>query len=163
MRVFAIAGFSGTGKTGLIELLVRELTRRGFSVSTMKSSNEDIADSEGTDTWRHKLAGAEKTIFIGPESVTIRMERPPKLGEFLSSVSSDILLIEGMKEKNIPKIWCIGEGVVPDETPANVIAYYAWEGNQRGEQDSPVYQKEHISELADLVETASVELSKLEI
>lgn len=163
MRVFAIAGFSGTGKTVLVELLVRELTRRGFSVSTMKSSNEDVADSEGSDTWRHKLAGAKATMLLGPETVTIRMSRPSSLVELLSAVSSDILLIEGMKEANIPKIWCIGKGLLPDEAPAGVIAYYTWDERQRRKHDSPLYQKGHISELADLVETSSVDLSDLEI
>lgn len=162
MRTFAIAGFSGTGKTVLVELIVRELTRRGFSVSTMKSSNEDVPDSEGTDTWRHKLAGAETTVLLGPESVIIRMERTSRLRGVLSSFSSDILLIEGMKETSIPKIWCIGDGPIPDETFTGVIAYYAWESNQR-EHDSQVYKKEHISELVDLIETSSVELDELEI
>jgi molybdopterin-guanine dinucleotide biosynthesis protein B len=49
MRVFAVAGYSSTGKTTLVEALIRELTRRGYSVSTIKSTNEEIKDMKGTD------------------------------------------------------------------------------------------------------------------
>jgi molybdopterin-guanine dinucleotide biosynthesis protein MobB len=41
MRVFAISGLSGTGKTTLLERLVRELVRKGYSVATLKSTQED--------------------------------------------------------------------------------------------------------------------------
>jgi len=165
MRVFAVAGYSGTGKTVLIEALIRELTRRGFSVSTIKSTNEDIADKEGTDTARHRMSGAQTTILVGPDSMTIRLKRPSSLRESISWIQSDLLIIEGMKEKNIPKIWCIGDEKSPKELPDGVLAIYAWKDSPiyREGQIISIYTNEQISELVDLIETASVDLMEIDL
>ena len=58
-RVFGITGWKNSGKTTLVERLVAELTRRGWRVSTVKHAHHafDI-DKEGTDSFRHRAAGA---------------------------------------------------------------------------------------------------------
>ncbi|MFX0056214.1 MAG: molybdopterin-guanine dinucleotide biosynthesis protein B [Promethearchaeota archaeon] len=165
MRVFSIAGYSSTGKTTLLEALIRELTRRGYSVSTIKSTNEDVTDLEGTDTERHRLAGARSTMLVGPDSMMIRSERPSSLKAYLSSFQSDLLLIEGMKEKPIPKIWCIGKDVLPKALPDGVVAVFTWDETSSGEEGQMIsrYTIEHIGELADLIETASVDLDEIDL
>jgi molybdopterin-guanine dinucleotide biosynthesis protein B len=165
MRVFAVAGYSSTGKTKLVEVLIRELTRRGYSVSTIKSTNEDATDLEGTDTARHQLAGAKSTMLVGPESIMLRSARPASLREIISSIQSDLLIIEGMKEKDIPKIWCIGDGELPEVLPDGVLALYAWNKSPASKVGHMIsrYTMEEISELADLIETASIDLMELDI
>ena len=165
MRVFAVAGYSSTGKTTLVEALIRELTRRGYSVSTIKSTTENITDKEGTDTERHRLAGAKSTMLVGPDSIMIRSERPSSLRELLSSFQSDLLIIEGMKEKAIPKIWCIGKDALPKALPDGVVAVYTWDGVSFDEDGQMIsrYTIEHIAELADLIETASVDLDDVDL
>jgi molybdopterin-guanine dinucleotide biosynthesis protein MobB len=37
MRVFAVSGFSGTGKTALVETIVSSMTKAGHTVATIKS------------------------------------------------------------------------------------------------------------------------------
>ena len=149
----------------LVEALIKELTRRGYSVATIKSTNEDASDVKGTDTARHRMAGAKTTILVGPKTLTLRSERPSSLREILSSVQSDIMLIEGMKEKDIPKIWCIGNNELPKTLPDGVVAVYTWDKTaaNRKEQTFSVYTMEQISELADLVETASVDLMEMDL
>jgi molybdopterin-guanine dinucleotide biosynthesis protein B len=165
MRVFAVAGYSSTGKTTLVEALIRELTRRGYSVSTIKSTNEEVKDLKGTDTERHRMAGAKTTILVGPESIMIHSERPSRLQEILSSIQGDLLLIEGMKEKPIPKIWCIGKDELPKALPDGVMAVYTWDGSPIGMEGEMIsrYTMEQIGELADLVETASVDLTEIDL
>jgi molybdopterin-guanine dinucleotide biosynthesis protein B len=165
MRVFSIAGYSSTGKTTLVESLIRELTRRGYSISTIKSSNENLTDEEGTDTERHRLAGARSTMLVGPDSMVIRSERPTSLKEHLSSFQSDLLIVEGMKEKAIPKIWCIGRDALPKALPDGVVAVFAWDEDSIDEEGQMIshYTIEHIAELADLIETASVDLDEVEL
>ncbi|MHA2139866.1 MAG: molybdopterin-guanine dinucleotide biosynthesis protein B [Candidatus Thorarchaeota archaeon] len=165
MRVFAVAGFSSTGKTELVEALIMELSKRGYSVSTIKSTNEEASDREGTDTARHQMAGAKATLLVGPESIMLRSERPTSLKEIISSMSSDLLIIEGMKEKRIPKIWCIGDGELPKPLPEGVVAIYAWKElplAKKGQMISP-YTLEKVSELADLIETVSVDLMEIDL
>ena len=50
MRVFAVSGFSDTGKTTLVEHIVRELASQGYSIITVKSSQHAPREGEGTDT-----------------------------------------------------------------------------------------------------------------
>ncbi|MFW9888095.1 MAG: molybdopterin-guanine dinucleotide biosynthesis protein B [Candidatus Thorarchaeota archaeon] len=165
MRVFSIAGYSGTGKTTLVEALIRELNRRGYSIATIKSTNENVTDVRGTDTERHRLAGARITMLVGPDSVMIRSERPSSLKEYLSSFQSDLLIIEGMKEKTIPKIWCIGKDVSPKALPDGVLAVFTLDAPSADEEGHMIsrYTREHIAELADLIETASVDLDEVDL
>ena len=165
MRVFSIAGYSGTGKTTLVEVLIRELTRRGYSIATIKSTNENVTDVKGTDTERHRLAGAKTTMLVGPDSVMIRSERPSSLKECLSSFRSDLLIIEGMKEKAIPKIWCMGKDALPKALPDGVLAVFTFDETSANEEGYGIsrYTIEHIAELADLIETASVDLDEIDL
>jgi molybdopterin-guanine dinucleotide biosynthesis protein B len=165
MRVFSIAGYSGTGKTTLVEALIRELTRRGYSIATIKSTNENVTDVKGSDTERHRLAGARTTMLVGPDSVTIRSERPSSLKEYLSSFQSDLLIIEGMKEKVIPKIWCMSKGALPKALPDGVLAVFTLDETAVNEEGYMISRRnlEQIGELADLIETASVDLDEIDL
>ena len=165
MRVFAVAGYSSTGKTTLVEALIRELTRRGYSVSTVKSTTEDVKDMKGSDTERHRMAGAKTTMLVGPESIMIQLKRPSSLKEVLSSIHGDLLLIEGMKERPIPKIWCIGKNELPKALPDGVLAIYTWDEAPIGSEGQMIsrYTIEQIGELADLIETASIDLTEIDL
>jgi molybdopterin-guanine dinucleotide biosynthesis protein B len=163
MRVFVISGFSGTGKTALVEVLVRELVKRGHSVATIKSSKHDPGPEQGTDTWRHMQAGASVTLFLrtNDESGGLR----ERIGEEnLAKVAGhDFLIIEGMKSVDIPKFWCVGEGVVnPDDTPTNTQVIVSWSEKSSTSQGVPVIGSESVQELVKVVEEKAVDLSVIE-
>ena len=62
-RIFGITGWKNSGKTGLMERLVAEITRRGFSVSTLKHAHHVFdVDQPGKDSFRHREAGAQDVI-----------------------------------------------------------------------------------------------------
>ena len=71
-----IKGFSKTGKTTTVELLIRELRRRGYTVGTIKDIHyEDYrADVPGTDTFRHRESGAYRVTALGPGDTAIMMD-----------------------------------------------------------------------------------------
>ena len=57
MKVFGIVGWKNSGKTGLLERLVEDITNRGFSVSTMKHAHHNFdVDQKGKDSFRHRKA-----------------------------------------------------------------------------------------------------------
>ncbi|MFR7443500.1 MAG: molybdopterin-guanine dinucleotide biosynthesis protein B [Sellimonas intestinalis] len=61
--LFGVAGDKNTGKTTLMEELIRRLTNRGWKVAAIKHDGHDFeADREGTDSWRHYHAGAYGTV-----------------------------------------------------------------------------------------------------
>ncbi|OAQ53792.1 hypothetical protein HTG_05880 [Natrinema mahii] len=80
LRVVCLAGPSDAGKTSLVERLVPRLAADG-RVATVKSIHHDIEiDTPGTDTHRHRSAGAETVVGVTPEltfDITTRGKRDP--------------------------------------------------------------------------------------
>ncbi len=110
MKVFGITGWKNTGKTGLTERLVAEFIARGLTVSTIKHAHHlaDI-DTPGTDSFRHRQAGAGEVILATPARVAIMQELrgapEPDLKDLIARLSPcDLLLIEGYKSAPHPKI-----------------------------------------------------------
>lgn len=109
-RVFGITGWKNSGKTTLTERLVAELTRRGWSVSTVKHAHHafDI-DREGTDSFRHRAAGAREVAIVSGNRWALMHElsgeAEPALDEILARLSPcDIVLVEGYKREAHAKI-----------------------------------------------------------
>jgi molybdopterin-guanine dinucleotide biosynthesis protein B len=110
MKVFGIAGYSGAGKTTLIEKLLAELRRRSLSVSVIKQSHHDVTlDPPGKDSWRHRQAGSHEVLLTTPYRWMLAAElhgRPePTLAEHLARLSDcDLVLVEGYRQADLPKL-----------------------------------------------------------
>ena len=75
MRVYGVIGWKNSGKTGLMERLVAEITGRGFTVSTVKHVHHDVAlDVPGKDTFRHRAAGATETVLASAHRFALMHE-----------------------------------------------------------------------------------------
>lgn len=108
--VFGITGWKNSGKTQLVSRLVGEFTRRGLKVSTIKHAHHafDI-DHEGTDTFRHREAGASEVAIVSSRRWALMHELTgedePQLDDVISRLSPcDLVLIEGYKREGHPKI-----------------------------------------------------------
>ena len=110
MQIFGITGWKNSGKTTLMEGLVREFCRRGFSVSTLKHAHHDVdVDQPGKDSHRHRQAGAQEVILSTGNRWALMHELrgtpEPALPELLSHFAPvDLVLIEGYKREPHPKI-----------------------------------------------------------
>ncbi len=95
--VIAFVGRSKSGKTTLLEKLIRELARRGYHVAAVKHTAHPIEpDAPGKDTYRFVQAGAVEAILAAPEMT---------LEEALAGVRDvDLVLVEGYKRADVPKI-----------------------------------------------------------
>jgi len=95
--VIAFVGRSRSGKTTLLEKLIRELGRRGYRVAAVKHTAHPIEpDAPGKDTSRFVQAGAVQVILAAPEMT---------LEEALTDVRDvDLVLVEGYKRANVSKI-----------------------------------------------------------
>ena len=63
MRMFGFAGFSGNGKTTLIEKLIPLLVARGLRVSLIKHAHHAFdVDQPGKDSYRHREAGCNEVL-----------------------------------------------------------------------------------------------------
>jgi molybdopterin-guanine dinucleotide biosynthesis protein MobB len=110
VRVFGITGWKNSGKTGLMERLVAEITARGFSVSTVKHAHHSFdVDHEGKDSHRHRVAGAREVLLSSRNRWALMAELrgadEPELQDLLAKLSPvDLVLVEGYKREAHPKI-----------------------------------------------------------
>jgi molybdopterin-guanine dinucleotide biosynthesis adapter protein len=110
MKVIGVAGFKNSGKTTLVEKLVRQLTTQGYRVSTVKHAHHSFdIDHEGRDSFRHRAAGASEVAVISRERTAIihelRGEEPPTLQQVLARLQPcDLVIVEGYKRDTHDKI-----------------------------------------------------------
>lgn len=110
MKVMGFAGWSGVGKTTLIEQVVRSLSVRGLAVSLVKHAHHDFdIDHEGKDSWRHRHAGCREVLISSAQRWALMHELrgAPEAGldELLALLGEcDLALVEGFKRAAIPKI-----------------------------------------------------------
>lgn len=105
-RILGFSAFSGTGKTTLVEKLVRQLKAAGLRVAVVKHDAHDFEmDKEGKDSWRFTHAGADMTILSSPKKTAIIEQRHRTLYDNLAMVHDvDMILVEGYKNEPIPQI-----------------------------------------------------------
>jgi molybdopterin-guanine dinucleotide biosynthesis adapter protein len=109
MRVFGVIGWKNSGKTGLMERLVAEITARGFSVSTVKHVHHAVdLDQPGKDSFRHRTAGAREVVLASADRFALMVEHrgpEPELPAILARLAPvDLVLVEGYKRDAHPKL-----------------------------------------------------------
>lgn len=111
MKVVGFAGFSGAGKTTLIERLVPLLKTRGLRVSVIKHAHHGLeTDRPGKDTWRHREAGAYEVLAASPERLVLQrsFEQPGErsVHELIPALHPgvDWVLVEGFRDSNLLKV-----------------------------------------------------------
>jgi molybdopterin-guanine dinucleotide biosynthesis protein B len=111
MKVVGFAGYSGSGKTHLVERLIPELKLRGLRVSVVKHAHHKFdIDHPGKDTYRHREAGAFEVVVASDRRLALirEFEQAARLSvhhlvaELWDGV--DWVLVEGFKESNLLKI-----------------------------------------------------------
>ena len=118
MKVISIVGKSSSGKTTLLEKIVRELTRRGYHIGTLKHDTHGFEiDYPGKDSYRHFHAGSQMTLISGPDQIALvkRLAKPLALNEtlkiFFKPHKLDLIITEGFKRENKPKIEIVRKAV----------------------------------------------------
>ncbi len=106
-HIVLIVGKSNSGKTTLVEKLIRELKTRHYAIGSVKHTHEKFDfDKEGKDSWRHKRAGADATLVVTDTRVALVKDddRPclEKIQDYLGD--SDLIIGEGFKTLALPKI-----------------------------------------------------------
>lgn len=159
LPLFGIAGWSNSGKTTLIEKLATHFSGEGLRVATIKHTHHKFdIDTPGSDTARHRAAGASETAIVSASRVAV-IEEIDSAGEpALEMVAArlrpaDIILVEGYKSANIPKIEVRRAAVAPEKLLATsdplVLGIAAdYEVDAHGK---PVFDLDDIDNIAALI------------
>ena len=105
----AFVGKSNSGKTTLVEKLIREFKARGYRVASIKHTDKAIeTDVEGKDSWRFTQAGSDACALVTSLGITVFRKGPkkPTIEEALSALgdSYDLVIVEGFKGYSLPRI-----------------------------------------------------------
>lgn len=110
MNVIGIVGWKNSGKTTLASALIRELSGRGLTVNSIKHAHHMVdVDQPGTDSYKHRDAGAQEVILAGGQRFAIMHElrgaKEPTLDELLARLGPcDWVVVEGFKTHSHPKV-----------------------------------------------------------
>ena len=114
-----VAAASNSGKTTLIEKIVKILKARGLRVAVVKHASAGFdLDKPGKDSWRFQQAGADSVILVGPEKVALmkKVEVGPSPEELQSLAGDvDLVLLEGFKKSAKNRIEVFRAGVSGDK------------------------------------------------
>ncbi len=162
MNVIGIVGWKNCGKTTLAGALIRELTRRGLAVNSIKHAHHGVdVDQPGTDSYLHREAGAREVILAGGQRFAIMHElrgaEEPTLDELLARLGPcDWVVVEGFKAHPHPKIEvhrreCQKAPLHPND--ATIIAVAT---DYASEFAGPGFDVNDVSGIADFILSASL-------
>lgn len=155
----SVVGRSKSGKTTLLENLVRELKGRGYNLATIKHSFHDFdLDHPGKDSWRLAKAGSDTVVLSSPQKLALikPVHRDATLEELLHLIgkSFDLVLVEGLKNSSLPKIEVHRKGL--GDLVCSPEELFAVVTDERLDIAVPQFSPGEIGPLVDLVEQKSI-------
>ncbi|RCV65689.1 molybdopterin-guanine dinucleotide biosynthesis protein B [Methanophagales archaeon] len=92
-----------------MEKLIKWLKNDGYKVVTIKNIPKRFSiDTAGKDTWKHGQAGASVVVASSPDETAFIFKKGMELKEIADILNKivhpDLILVEGHKQEEIPKI-----------------------------------------------------------
>lgn len=148
-------GPSNSGKTELICALLKWFATQKLKVAILKHSHKQHLGDEGKDTWRYRQAGGQLVALSAPGLLQVNRAFPgePSLAAVLSALAPgvDLILVEGYKTSDLPKI-----GVVGPEVPTALPDYphvVAWISPLPLTTALPVFSPGQVEEIGRFIQT----------
>jgi len=112
--ILGFAAYSGTGKTTLLKKLIPLLKEKNIRIGMIKHAHHDFdIDIPGKDSYELRKAGAEQMLVASKQRWALMVETPgqdeAQLSDLLKQLDTsklDLVLIEGFKHVDYPKIEC---------------------------------------------------------
>jgi molybdopterin-guanine dinucleotide biosynthesis adapter protein len=147
--IVSFIGWHDSGKTSLATQVVSHLKAFGYRVAVIKSSNETgvLFDTPGTDTDKHRQAGADEILFVAPDQMVLQTKSS---GLSLTTLAhryfpdADIVIGEGFKgARRVSKIEVVRDpnqmlrdevhGVIAVATDLDIAGEYVFRLDQAQE------------------------------
>jgi len=114
-----VAASSNSGKTTIIEKVVRILKERGLRVAVIKHASKGFElDRPGKDSWRFSEAGADTVVLVSPGRIALMrtIDEEPSIKDLQALLGNvDVVIREGFKHDAQNKIEVFRSGVSGDQ------------------------------------------------
>ena len=115
MKIIGVIGWKNSGKTYYVQEIIKILRKKGYSVASIKHAHHEFdVDKPKTDSFLHRKAGSQQVIISSSKRwvkiTELENSIEKNLTELLQQLSTtDIVIVEGFKNDNHPKIEIIKE------------------------------------------------------
>ena len=153
--VIGIVGWKVVGKTYYASLIIKLLVKRGYKVGSIKHAHHEFdIDKPGTDSFKHREAGSNQVIISSSKHWAKIIEnnnmKEKNLDELIREFKDiDIVVVEGFKKENHPKIEILGKGFKNiNKEINNVIAIVS---DEYDDNNIPVFKKNDTENLVEFI------------
>ncbi|WP_096156736.1 MULTISPECIES: molybdopterin-guanine dinucleotide biosynthesis protein B [Bacillus] len=156
MKVIQIVGFQNSGKTTLVENVIRRLTCKGLEVATIKHHGHGGAPDYGPrrDSLKHMEAGSTISTVEGSGGIQLvsnsRGWNLERILSFYKFLGTETVIVEGYKREKYPKIVILRskQDLHLLKELSDIIAVVVW-GDLEIKEEIPVF---HITDTEKLLE-----------
>ena len=125
IRIFAVSGFKNSGKTTLCMKLLEELGRLGVRTGYIKRTAEEALSPRAADTGRAAGLGVSSALW-GSDGLRIESPAVGVTPEYIVAryfPDAEIVIVEGGKYLDLPKIWVENGEPRPEEVVGVFMTY----------------------------------------
>jgi molybdopterin-guanine dinucleotide biosynthesis protein B len=147
---------SGTGKTTLIEGVLRILAGRDLRIAVVKHDAHRLhLDQPGKDSFRYRAAGAWRAVVASETELGLfsQLDGRSSLGGLVSDYLSeaDLVLTEGFRSSSVPAIRVHRSEAEDPSWTHGQVRIIAWASNANLELDVPLLPLDAPEEVADFL------------
>ena len=116
MKIVGIVGWKNSGKTYFASKIINKLKIKNYRVASIKHAHHEFdIDHKGTDSYFHREAGSSQVLVSSSKRwvkiTELNNSKEQTLNDLLNQLSeTDIVIVEGFKNDNHPKIEIIKKG-----------------------------------------------------
>ena len=154
-KIIGITGWKDVGKTYYASLIIKLLVKKGYQVGSIKHAHHDFdIDKPGTDSFKHREAGSNQVIVSSSKRwakiTENNNENEKNLDELILELHNvDIIVVEGFKEDNHPKIEILSKDLKNrNKATNNVIAIVS---DDLKDTITPVFKENDIENLVEFI------------
>lgn len=151
---------SGMGKTTLIEGIIKVLKSRNYSVGVLKhDAHKFEIDKKGKDSYKFTEAGADNVVIASAEKLAMVqiLKEEKTIDEIINLFHGvDILIIEGFKKNNYPKIEVhrkeIDDNLLCKNPEFNISTFMAVASDEMLDVNIPILDLNDVVNIANFIE-----------
>ena len=150
-KIVSFIGWHDSGKTTLATQVISHLKEAGYRVAVIKSTKETGIpfDMPGTDTYKHRLAGADSILLVAPDQMVLMTENSNQSLITLAHryfFDVDIVIGEGFKNaRHVAKIEVLRSDQLLRDKVTGVIAVATDQEDVAGDNVFRLHQAREIA------------------